>query len=275
MGLALVLAAAAHAGPSNPRLAAVDSFAFGIGGNGLDGNVAARYANYDLVVVDGEEATRSQIKALRDEGKIVLGYLSVGTIEKGRFWYKRAKPYRLDFWGDFGEWYADTSKAGFRRLIAHRVAHKLMNKHFDGLFLDNTDMIETHHRQRSGMRKLVRRLARFVHGRHGYLFAQNGEDSIGRLLKYYDGWNREDVTWTYNFDRHRYQRVSKGDHAAAVKALERIGARGLLVTATDYVKTHPSSAEDESVANACAAGALPFVSNIWLTRVPSMSFTCP
>ena len=54
------------------------------------------------------------------------------------------------------------------------------------------------------MRRLVRALSGLVHARGGLLFAQNGDASIGPLLRFYDGWNREDVTWTYSFKRSRY-----------------------------------------------------------------------
>ena len=102
-----------------------------------------------------------------------------------------------------------------------------MRKGFDGLFLDNTDMIETHPRQRRGMRRLVRRLAGLVHRQGDFLFAQNGEGSIKPLLSFYDGWNREDVTWTYDFDRRRYVRNRSADRNAALGELEDVGGDGL------------------------------------------------
>ncbi len=114
----------------------------------------------------------------------------------------------------------------------------------------------------------MRRLAALVHGRGGLLFAQNGERSIGPLLPVLDGWNREDVTWTYSFKRRRYVHRPPAEVAAAQAALTRIAAAGLLVTASDYT-AGDTAAEQESVANACAAGAIPFVSNIALTRLPA------
>src|SRR5690242_14505305 len=149
--LLLVAAAPAAAAPRDPRLADVHSWAFAIGTGDLDGDVATRYAPFDLVVVDGEEVTAGQVAALHARGKVVLGYLSVGTIEKGRFWFARAKRYRLELWDDWGEWYADTSKRGYRSLITRTVAPRLRAKKLDGLFLDNVDMVETHPRQRAGM----------------------------------------------------------------------------------------------------------------------------
>jgi hypothetical protein len=124
------------------------------------------------------------------------------------------------------------------------------------------------------MRKLVRRLSALVDRRGGLLFAQNGERTIGPLLRFYDGWNREDVSWTYSFKRKRYARRTPAQLAEAQAALRRIAAAGLLVTASDYT-AGDAAAEQESVANACAAGAVPFVSDIGLRRLPAPPLACP
>jgi Predicted extracellular endo alpha-1,4 polygalactosaminidase or related polysaccharide hydrolase len=273
--LVLTLASSAHATPSSPQLAAVHDFAFGLGLDANDPAVLGSLERYDLVVVDGELTKPASIARLHQAGVVVLGYLSVGTIEPFRAWYPKLKPYGLrDRFKQFGETYADVDAAGFRRAISRRIAPHLLRKGFDGLFLDNTDMVETHKRERPGMRRLVRSLSHLVHRGGGLLFAQNGEDSIGNLLRFYDGWNREDVSWTYSFKRRSYVHQTPQQIAEAQSALRRIGARGLLVTATDYTGPGDAAAQQESIANACAAGALPFVSDIGLTRLPEGTLSC-
>jgi hypothetical protein len=235
-------------------------------GTGALADVMRRPGAFDLVVVDGEEIRRAQVLRLRRHGTLVLGYLSVGTIENYRWWYPAAEPYKLELWGDWGEWYADVSRLGFRDLLADRVAAGMLNKGLTGLFLDNTDMVETHAAQRTGMQRLVRRLARLA--RNPLLFTQNGQSSIGPTLRYYDGWNREDVTYSYDFDRDRYVRVGSAERRSALAAVRRIRARGLFVTTIDYLPSGRPGATAEARRNACRAGALPYVSNIGLTRVP-------
>jgi polysaccharide biosynthesis protein PelA len=269
-----VFSASAAAAPRAARLRHVHSWAFAIGDGDLSGDVVARYSDYDLVVVDGQEATARQVDGLRRAGKIVLAYLDVGTIEPGRPWYAVARRYRLGYWPDWGEWYANVASPGFRRLIRRSVAPGMLRKRFDGLFLDNTDMIETHPRQVRGMRTLVRGLGRLAHGEGKLLFAQNGEDSIGPLLSVYDGWNREDVLATYDFARHRYLRQPRAEVAAADRALRRIARAGLLTLATDYVAAGDAAGTRAAIANACGAGAVPFVSDIDLTRVPVIAPRC-
>lgn len=250
IGLASLLLAGSAAA-TEPRLESVHTWAFAIGNGTLKGDIAKRYAGYDLVVVDGQEVTKAQVATLHDGGALVLGYLDAGTIEPYRPWYRRAKPYRLDYWKEWGEWYANVDAAGFRRLILG-VATGFERKRLDGLFLDNTDMIETHPKQARGMRLLVAALAKLVHGRGGFLFAQNGADVDGPILQYLDGWNREDV----------------GTDRSAVRDLRAMKAHGLLTLGTGYVKDASSPAVERDRRLICSAGALPFVSNLALTRIP-------
>lgn len=267
------LIAAAPAPAADSRLAGVTTWTFAIGSGNLSGDLTRRYASYDLVIVDGEEARAGQVAAIRQSGAIVLAYISVGTIEPGRSWYRRARLYRLELWGDWGEWYANVARPGMRRLITRSVAPKILAKGFDGLFLDNVDMIETHRKQKRGMRMLVRSLSKLVRARGGLLFTQNGFSVIGPLIPDLDGWNREDVGYSYDFDRTRYYRTSARDTRAAQQELRTIKARGLLTLATSY--TRGSAAERTRAAElACGAGALPYVSNIGLTRLGT-PLSCP
>jgi uncharacterized protein (TIGR01370 family) len=264
--LILALAALALAVPAvsaGAGLGSVRSFALALG----DGAAREDLHGYDLVVVDGSTSS-ARVASLRAGGAVVLGYLSVGTIEPYRSWYSAAKPYRLDYWPEWGEWYADVARPGFRRLIARRVAPAILRRGFDGLFLDNVDMIEAHPRRAAGMRALVRRLA----GLRGYLFAQNGDAVIGPFLGWLNGWNREDVSYTYSDGR--YLPVPDAERRAALSTLRRIRRRGLLVTATDYVAASDAGAARSATSAACAAGALSYVSDIQLRRVPQPPPRC-
>jgi endo-alpha-1,4-polygalactosaminidase (GH114 family) len=281
IGALAVAGAALGAGSASagtPSLSGVQSWAFAIGNrtlNGSDNRVGARLGAFDLVVVDGEEATADQIEKIQSHGTIVLGYLSVGTIEKWRKWYPEVKRYRLKAWQDWkDEWFADTSKAGFRTKM-RGIASDLLGKGFDGLFLDNTDMVETsaHKDQRKGMETLIADLETLTDDAGVYLFNQNGApgmldgypgQGVDPLYTHFDGWNREDASWTWDFDRHRYKPVHG---QGALNELADIGHLGLLTTATDYVNldNHSNQAECESVANAESAGALDYVADIGLT----------
>lgn len=288
--VAIALAAVPFAGADGAakERAGYETFAFGIGNGMLDGNaaeVADRLGGYDIVVVDGEEASVAEIAALQDAGSVVLAYLSVGTIEKWRAWFDEVKRYRLAAWQDWkDEWFADVSKAGLRDMLADEIAPDILAKGFDGLFLDNVDMIEPdrHQEQRQGMRDLVARLGEVVHNEFdGWLWAQNGYwgfKKFGILDDgHLDGWNREDVTWTYDFDRKKYVRNANRDRNQALEDLAKMESLGLETTATNYTRRSSGSAVDEAIADACSVGAIPFIGDIGLTaaRLPESPYACP
>jgi hypothetical protein len=130
------------------------------------------------------------------------------------------------------------------------------------------------------MRTLVGDLSDLAHSSADLLFAQNGAWILERLdmVADLDGWNREDVTWTYDFDHRRYVRVGDHAHQEAVHELARFHDHfGLVTTATDYTARAHGRATRRSIHNACAVGALPYVSNINLTleRLPDPPLTCP
>jgi polysaccharide biosynthesis protein PelA len=268
----------------------IHKWAFAIGNHTLDGKAAtvgSRYAPFDLVVVDGEEASKGEIAAIRSNGTIVLGYLSVGTIEKWRSWYPKLKPYRLAAWKDWkDEWYADTAKRGFRREVSDHIAPGLLAKGFDGLMLDNTDMVETHNHlaQRRGMWKLIAGLRTAPQMSGKLLYTQNGypgmvdgypAQNVPALDRYFDGWNREDVSWTYDFDHNRYKPLGPAAVAEAQNELSDLGQR-MPVFSTDYTADGDEQATMDALNKACAAGATPYVSDIGLTlhRVPSPPYSC-
>jgi uncharacterized protein (TIGR01370 family) len=286
--IAVAVAASVAAAPyaaDGSRALPPRSFAFAIGNGNLAGGpeqVADRLGDFDLVVVDGELARADEVAALRASGITVLGYLSVGTIEEWRSWFPLLKRFRLGAWADWkDEWFADVSKAKLRRVLAGRIAPSLLDKGFDGLFLDNVDMVETrsHAAQRDGMSDLVGALGELVHADGRLLFAQNGAGILDRLglVDAIDGWNREDVTWTYDFDRRRYMHQRPGETRAALAELSEMAARGLITTSADYTRAGDADAQAEAVANACSAGALPYVGDIGLTarRLPDPPLSCP
>jgi uncharacterized protein (TIGR01370 family) len=208
------------------------------------------------------------VGALRAQGSIVLGYVNVGAVEEGRPWTAAAQPYKLDYWEQWDEWYADVTKPGFRTLVTNTMVPPILAKGFDGLFLDNVDMVDTHPGQRAAMVGLVAQLSATVRGRGGYLFAQNGEDAtVDALLPHLDGWNREDVSFTYDDDSGGYAPVSPSDKQAALATLRRLKSRGVFVSTIDYLTDAAGNQARAAVQAACGAGAVPSIGDIGLTRV--------
>jgi hypothetical protein len=104
--------------------------------------------------------------------------------------------------------------------------------------------------------------------------AQNGADVNWPLRRLYNGINFEDVSFSYDFDRHAYFRQSARYVARAQREIRRYLSAGLKLTTTDYVAAEKTNQAEIAVRNACSAGALPYLSDINLARVPAQPFLC-
>lgn len=82
------------------------------------------------------------------------------------------------------------------------------------------------------------------------------------------------MSTAHDFDAASYGPATAGDRRAAVAALRRMGRRGLLVTATDSTADGTGNAVRVAVRTACGAGAVPFVSDIGLRRIPATAPRC-
>jgi cysteinyl-tRNA synthetase len=278
---ALVVAALASCSASDgpatpavhPTLERVETFVLGLGVDPADPAARVRLGAHDLVVVDGETAP-ADVAALQQGGSIVLGYLSVGTVEPYRDWFEEARDegWLLDRWEDWDEWYADLREPGLRdRLVDEASA--VLDAGFDGLFLDNVDAVDLHPEQAEPTIELVARLREVV-GDDRLLFSQNGDPLALGIGEQLDGWNLEDVHFTYDREADGYVPVDDAQRVRNADRLRAVRATGVLVTGTDYLAGTDPELVDEGVELTCAAGAVPFVADLELTEIPDPPLRC-
>ena len=248
-----------------PSLPEVRTFALALGAP-ASARTTEALAAYDLVVLDGIDSATTRIKQLRAKGVIVLGYMSVGTVEEWRPWAASTRRFAM---GPVAGWprerWARVADAAYRRLLVRRVGPMILARGFDGLFLDNTDVGERHPTQAPGARAAVRSLSGLVHSRPGrYLMAQNAAGVLRPAARYLDAWNREEITTGSAVAR-----------ASAAADIARMRAAGLLVTVTDYPASLSGAAAARAMSVACRLGAVPFTSNRALNRLPASPPVCP
>lgn len=261
--------------PTLAKLRQIETFTPALGARLTARNVA-RLSARDLVVVDGEEATAAQVKRLQRRGAIVLGYLSVGTVESWRSWFSQLKPHRLAPLGDWeGERYTDLSAPAARDALADTIAPELLAKGFDGLFLDSLDVVEEYPAQAAGALDVVTRLSKRVRDGGGVLMAQNADTVIDAFVPFLDAWNREDPTGTYDFGAKRYLPTDVPGRRLARATVKRLISSGLVVTTTDYYRSPTEHDAKRAVRISCKAGSVPFVGEITLAKVPAKPQRCP
>ncbi len=95
---------------------------------------------YGLLVLDSEY--HPPLRPLAERGKVLLGYISLGEVEKHRAWYAKVRG-----WGILkdenpnwkGSYYVDIRDARWTGLVIEELIPSMLRKGFDGLFFDTLD----------------------------------------------------------------------------------------------------------------------------------------
>lgn len=151
-----------------------------------------------IKVLEADDYTKDEVQAIRKKGYKVLAYLSVGTIEKERPWFKeyeKCKLKRLVDWPN--EFYVDVRKTAWRRFLVDR-ASKLKSKGFDGWWLDNIDIYSEY--KSTAMFNAVLSVLKSIKALSGYVMINGGsewlDDALDKGLKvsgFLNGYTQEEV----------------------------------------------------------------------------------
>ena len=151
-----------------------------------------------IIVIEPDDYTAAKVKAIKAKGYKVLGYLSVGTVEKERTWWKKYKKYalkKLEDWPD--ENYADLTKKAWGDFLVSR-AKALRKKGFDGFWCDNIDVCEYYPTEKmySSCMDILKRIKAVG----GYVMINGGSRFLQKCIEtsvdpkgFIDGYTQEEV----------------------------------------------------------------------------------
>lgn len=151
-----------------------------------------------IIVLEPDDYTADQVKAIKAKGYKVLGYLSVGTIEKERSWYKEYSQFKLKQLPDWPkEFYMDLRKTKWRKFLLSR-AEAIKKKGFDGFWLDNLDVYEEYKSKAMFNAALailqdIKSLKKYVMVNGGSEWLDNALDKKLAITKYINGYTQEEV----------------------------------------------------------------------------------
>ncbi len=133
-----------------------------------------------LIVVEPEDYTMAEIKALKKNGAKVLAYLSIGSVSDERPYYKQLKPYQLKRLEDWPhERYIDLRRPQVREWI-QKQAKTLKGAGFDGFWLDNADIYEEY--KSTEMFNAILSTLQAVKAVGGYVMINGGKEFLTDLL---------------------------------------------------------------------------------------------
>lgn len=150
------------------------------------------------IVIEPEEHSVATVKAIKAKGYKVLAYLSVGTLEKERSWFKEYEKYKLKLLGDWpNEYYVDVRKTNWRCFLVNR-AKTLKAKGYDGFWCDNIDVYSEY--KSSKMFSAIKAVLKQIKAIGGYVMINGGSEWVDdafdkgiKVSKYIDGYTQEEV----------------------------------------------------------------------------------
>lgn len=231
---------------------------------------------YRVVVLDSKY--HPPFERLKERGAIVLGYISLGEVEKHRPWYDEVKN-----WGILseenpnwpGSYYVDVRDKRWVKLVVEKLAADLLRQGFDGFFLDTLDnpphLERTDPKRWAGMTKASARLVKAL--RHNWpsarIMLNRAYEILPDTATALDYALGESVYTTWNFNLERAELQPEDDYRFQVNALKDAQRRNpaLSVMTLDYWDLSDVKKVREIYALQRANGFSPYVSVVTLDRI--------
>jgi uncharacterized protein (TIGR01370 family) len=234
------------------------------------------FSSYQLLVFD--RLHHPQLQPLHEQGKAILGYISVGEIESTSPYFSILKSKGLVLqenknWK--GSYYVDLRNPLWARIIIEEIIPKVLRDGFDGVFLDTLDnsieLERTNHVRNRGMSDAAVHIVEAVrmHYPSIQIMVNRAYPILPSIASNIDMVLGESVLGDYNFDKKTYGRVEPALYQQQVQWLQAAKQynRKLKIYTLDYANTANASAVAEIYRIQRANGFIPYVASVGLDKV--------
>ncbi|MCB1148521.1 MAG: endo alpha-1,4 polygalactosaminidase [Chlamydiia bacterium] len=165
---------------------------------------------YSLLILDSDY--HPPLQALKERGKKLIGYINVGEVENTRRWYKNVKQEGLLLhenknWP--GSFYMDLRDNRWTARVVEELVPALLQKGFDGVFLDTLDNAEMLEKKYPGMMAAAERLVKAlrIHFPEMPIVMNRGYFLLPKVGKMIDYLMAEDVLSLWDAQEKKYVRL--------------------------------------------------------------------
>ncbi|MDZ7771264.1 MAG: endo alpha-1,4 polygalactosaminidase [Balneolaceae bacterium] len=175
--------------------------------------------DYDLVVLEPEQYTVSEVSELAKTDTRIIGYISMSEVNPHRWYYPLLR--EIGFLGVNENWnspYIDLSSPKARSILLDEVARSIMAKGFDGLLLDTIDGVAPY-TERSHLQDEMLGMIRTLNERYpeAYIIQNRGLFLLQDTDPLVDAIMIEDIATHYDFETENYNLRSVQDYRETVR----------------------------------------------------------
>lgn len=204
-----------------------------------DASSLKQLKNYDLIVIDAQYFTKSDIELLHQNGTKVYTYLNIGSIENFREYYTTYEKLtigRYEHWDE--EKWVDVADPDWQKFM-EQLSQELFEKGVDGFFIDNCDVYYYAPRESifEGLTAILQNIMTFdkaviING--GDTYVTEYRERYGTIDHIMTGVNQESVWSAIDFDKGTFYEQTKETRDYYCKYLEACQADGMDVYLLEY-----------------------------------------
>lgn len=204
-----------------------------------DASSLKQLKNYDLIVIDAQYFTKSDIELLHQNGTKVYTYLNIGSIENFREYYTSYEKLtigRYEHWDE--EKWVDVADPDWQKFI-EQLSQELFEKGVDGFFIDNCDVYYYAPRESifEGLTAILQNIMTFdkaviING--GDTYVTEYRERYGAIDHIMTGVNQESVWSAIDFDKGTFYEQTKETRDYYCNYLEACQADGMDVYLLEY-----------------------------------------
>lgn len=204
-----------------------------------DASSLEQLKKYDLIVIDAQYFTKSDIELLHQNGTKVYTYLNIGSIENFREYYTSYEKLtigRYEHWDE--EKWVDVADPDWQKFI-EQLSQELFEKGVDGFFIDNCDVYYYAPRESifEGLTAILQNIMTFdkaviING--GDTYVTEYSERYGAIDHIMTGVNQESVWSAIDFDKGTFYEQTKETRDYYCNYLEACQADGMDVYLLEY-----------------------------------------
>ncbi len=243
-----------------------------------DKEPVSAFQKYSLIIFDSDY--HPDIDALIDEGKTVLGYISLGEIENSRWYYSKMQKSGIllnenKYWK--GSYFVDVRSHIWVSFVINTLVPNLIQKGFSGIFIDTLDnpaeLERVNPKKNKGMTEGAVRLVKAI--RMNYpnikIMLNRGYEILPEVAKYINYELGESIFTDYNFKTDKFEYVENTIYKEQVKILKHAVKINpdLKIYTLDYWNKNDKKMISEIYKIQRANGFIPYVATIELDELVS------
>lgn len=237
---------------------------------------AENFLDYNVVVLEPDQ--RPSINLLLEQGKTVLGYISLGEVSKDRSYFKSVQGDGILLeknpnWPDAN--YVDMRSNKWTSRVVEDLIPAILFQHFSGIFIDTIDTAETlehkdpvkYRKMKEGAIKLIKTIR--LHFPEMKIMLNRGFELLPYVAKEIDSVLAESIYAVHNFKTGQEELVKPEIYASIVKELKEAQKinPSLEVYTLDYWNRNDPQEIKKIYETQRAQGFIPYVATLQLNEI--------